>query len=72
MPFSPEQIEDLFSYHKPRADQVPHYEAVREAAKTFAGVLVAHTPASADQTVAVRKLRECVHIANAAIALDGR
>ena len=67
-----DQIEDLFSYHAPTLDQIPHYEAIRAAAKTFALVLVEHTPQSADQTVAIRKLRESVHIANASIALRGQ
>jgi hypothetical protein len=71
MPFTPEQIEELFTYHAPRPEQIPHYEAIRAAAKTFAQVLVTHTPTSADQTAAIRKLRESVMTANASIALAG-
>jgi hypothetical protein len=47
-------------------------EAIRSAARTFAEVLIANTPLSADQTAAVRKLRECVMTANASIALGGK
>jgi hypothetical protein len=35
-------------------------------------VIVAQTPESADQSVAVRKVREAVMAANAAIACGGR
>lgn len=66
-----EKIDELFTYHAPTPEQIPKYEAIRAAAKVFAHVLVANTPPSADQTAAIRKLRECVHVANAAIALNG-
>ena len=72
MPFTREQLIDLFTYHAPAPDQIEHYQAIRTAALEFASVICEHTPASADQTVAIRKLREAVHIANAAIALEGK
>lgn len=66
------QIEDIFTYHPPTEDQMPKYFAIREAAKTFAEVLVANTPSSPDQTAALRLLRQAVMTANGAIALDGK
>jgi len=66
-----DKIEDLFTYHPPEGGQPAQYEAIRTAAKAFAHVVVANTPASADQTAAIRKLRECVMTANASIALKG-
>jgi hypothetical protein len=66
-----EKIDDLFSYHAPTGDQPHQYEAIRHAAKEFAHVICANTPTSADQTAAIRKLRECVMTANASIALKG-
>jgi hypothetical protein len=48
------------------------YEAIRVAARTFAGVLLRHTPVSADQSAALRKVREAVMTANASIALNGK
>lgn len=69
MPFD---VEELFSYHAPTADQPVRYEAIRSAAKTFATALLANTVPCADQTAAVRKLRECVMTANASIALGGK
>ncbi len=65
-------IEDVFSYHAPEPDQIPKYEAIRAGAKSFALLLANHLPQSADRTAAIRKLRECVMTANAAIALNGR
>ena len=72
MPFTPEQLDEIFKYHAPSAVQQAHYEAIRSAARVFARVLVEHTPTCADQTAAVRTLREAVMTANAAIALDGK
>jgi len=63
-------IEDLFNYHAPTSEQDLKYKEIRSAAKEFARVLLQHTPQCADQTAALRKLRECVMTANAAIALE--
>lgn len=68
--FSNEVIDDLFSYHAPKADQPERYESIRAAAREFAKVVVANTPDSADQTTAIRKIREAVMTANASIALE--
>lgn len=70
--FTEDVLADIFCYHKPTPEQLPKYEAVRSAAREFGKVLVANTPASADQSTAIRKLRECVMTANASIALEGR
>lgn len=71
MPISTEALDHLFTYHPPTEEQRGRYERLRAAAKTFAAVLIAETPVSADQSAALRKLRECVHTANASIALEG-
>lgn len=70
--YSVEDIENIFTYHKPTEDQLPKYKAVREAAMQFALILTQYTPVCADQSAAMRKLRECVHVANASIALNGK
>lgn len=67
-----EQIDNWFSYHKPTDTQQAAYIAIRDAAKVFAAVLVDNSPACADQTVAIHKLREVVMTANASIACDGK
>ncbi len=70
-PLTTATIQDVFTYHAPAANQIPHYEAVRAAALEFGRVILEHTPACADQSAAIRHLREAVMTANAAIALDG-
>jgi hypothetical protein len=66
-----ERIAELFKYHAPREDQLPKYDAIRTAAKHFAEILLKNTTYGADQSDALRKLRECVMVANASVALDG-
>lgn len=63
-------IQNWFTYHPPTPNQVERYAALRDGAKTFAELVLALTPASADQTVAIRKIREAVMVANAAIACE--
>lgn len=65
-------LDDLFSYHPPTPEQLEHYRAVREGAKSFAQVILDHTPPSADQSAAIRLLRQVVMTANASIALEGK
>jgi hypothetical protein len=67
--FNDSAIDNIFTYHPPTGDQPQQYEAIREAARTFAKVLVKNTPEGADQAAAVRHLREAVFTANAGIAL---
>lgn len=69
---SEDYIHEVFTYHAPSELQRALYEQLREAARTFAATLTVCCPASADKTDAFRKLRECVMVANASIALKGR
>jgi hypothetical protein len=68
---SPEWFDEVFTYHAPGPTQIDAYAAIRESGKLFARTIVAHTPRCADQTAAVRKVREAVATANAAVALKG-
>ena len=69
---SPEEtIDYLFTFHDD-PDKTPHYVEIRESAKQFAKVLIRHCPPCADRTTAIRKVREAVMTANAAVALSGR
>ena len=72
MPMTQEQLDNWFQYHKPEAGQPETYERIRAAGKAFAKVIVEETPSSADQTAAVRKVREAVYTANAAVACKGQ
>jgi hypothetical protein len=65
-------FDDIFSYHAPDDRQLECYEAIRIAGREFAEAIIRNTPASADQSAAIRKAREAVMTANAAIALKGR
>jgi hypothetical protein len=67
-----ERIENWFTYHAPTPEQVEKYAVIRDCAKEFARVITDNTPPSADQTAALRKLRECVMTANMSIACDGK
>jgi hypothetical protein len=67
-----EKLNNTFSYHKPEGDQPQRYEQIREAGKFFAEVVILNTPPSADQAAAIRKIREAVMTANAAIACNGK
>lgn len=63
-------LDNWFQYHAPNREQQKQYETIRAAALHLARVIVANTPASADQTAAIRKLREAVMTANASIACE--
>lgn len=66
-------IEHWFSYHPPKGEvDVEKYQRIREAGKQFALVVAENTPNCADQSAALRKIREAVMTANAAIACDGK
>jgi hypothetical protein len=66
------ELEKAFSYHAPKAGNLPKFLAVREKAKELAYVLEENCPASHDRTQAIDKLREVVMWANASIATDDK
>jgi hypothetical protein len=70
MPITHDDIHNWFTYHPPTPEQGMRYVAIRDAARNFAFMILANTPASADQTVAIRKVREAVMVANASIACE--
>jgi hypothetical protein len=72
MAISQADLHNWFTYHPPTPEQAGHYGEIREAAMDFALVILTNTPPSPDQTAAIRKLREVVMTANAAIACEGR
>jgi hypothetical protein len=72
MPITDIDLDNWFTYHTPAPGQQEKYLAIREAGRAFAAVIVANTPASADQTAAVRKVREAVMTANQGLACGGR
>jgi len=63
-----EQIEKAFTYHAPKAGQVPRYEDIRATAKELAVTIDDYCPDSLEKSLALTKLDEAVMWANAAIA----
>ena len=71
MPFTDAQLDDMFTYHDD-PEKAPRYGAINEAAKAFARAIRDNTKPCADQSAAIRQVREARMTANAAVALDGR
>jgi len=69
---SEEQLKNWFTYHSPEGTQLTAYQAIRDAGYNLAKTIVDNSPPSADQTAAIRKVRESVMTANAAIACKGQ
>lgn len=63
-------INRFFTYHKPTEEDRAAYGNINDAAKNLALVILHNTPASADQSDAIRKVREASMTANAAIACN--
>jgi hypothetical protein len=72
MEYPKPNLDHIFKYHAPTPEQLPKYDALRSAAKAFAQSIVDNCPAGADQTAALRKVREAVMTANAGVALSGK
>lgn len=49
LPFTEEEIDDIFTYHAPHGNQQERYQSIREGARVFAKILVLNTQPSADQ-----------------------
>ena len=67
-----QKLENWFVYHAPTPEQIPLYGRLRTAARDFAQVIIECTPECADQTMALRKVRESVMMANVSIACGGK
>ena len=66
-----ERLDLAFTYHVPSDRQSRLYAGVRVAGQALALAILNAAPKCADRTDAIRKVREAVMTANAAIALDG-
>jgi len=65
-----ENIDLIFTYHKPFGTQPERYNSIRTQAHTLASVIIQNCPPSEECTLAIRRLQEAVMWANAAIALN--
>jgi hypothetical protein len=68
----PDVIDNWFTYHAPSSDQLVTYEKLRSSARDFAKAINDLVPDCADKTAAIRKVREAVMTANAAVACGGK
>jgi hypothetical protein len=66
-----EKLPEIFTYHPPVGNLSERCGALRQAALVFAQAIIDNTPPCADQTAAIRHVRDAVMTANAAIALNG-
>lgn len=69
----PGDLEEMFTYHPPTTDhELEAYGILREQGKEMAKAILTWCPNSGDRTVAIRKVREAIMIANSSIANRGR
>jgi hypothetical protein len=62
------RIENDFTYHAPKGDQIERYQKLRDKAKELALLIVDLTPYSREQSLALTELEKATMFANAAIA----
>lgn len=72
MTITNDHLAEWFTYHAPTPETVGAYQRLRDAARVFAAEILECTPTCADQSAAIRKVREAVMTANAAVACGGK
>jgi hypothetical protein len=65
-----EILHEIFSYHPPTPNTLPKFDAINQAAKNFAEVILQNCSGD-DCRVALNCIRNARMFANASIALDG-
>jgi hypothetical protein len=66
----PSQIDELFTYHRPFADQPARYEQLRYAARNLAYLINTNCPESREKSLAITSLQQAIMWANASIAIN--
>jgi len=61
-------IENNFTYHKPKSDQVGRYNLLRELGKDFASQIKESCPDTRERSLAITKVEEAVMWGISAIA----
>lgn len=64
-------VGNVVSYHSPTQDQFDRISLVRSSCRSMIEVILKNSTACADQSAAIRHVREAMMTANAAIVLDG-
>lgn len=67
---TPDEIENMFTYHPPKGSQRERYETIRYHGKMLADVIDGHAPDSLEKDTAITRLREAIMWANASIACN--
>ena len=62
------EIAKRFTYQPPKPERQADFKAIRQDAWQLAETVLAHTPASREQSLAITAIEEAVMWANAAIA----
>ncbi len=68
MPREPYDLDNIFTYHAPKAGQQEKYVAIREKAKEMAKMIIELCPESRERSVALTNLETSNFWANASIA----
>jgi hypothetical protein len=64
-----DEIDNIFTYHKPNSNQTTRYEKLREDAKELAYAINSMCPECREKSLALTNLQQTVMWANASIAL---
>ena len=62
------EMDNRFSYHTPKNDQIDRYQKIRDKAKEFAELVMLYSPKSREQSLALTNIEQASMWANAAIA----
>lgn len=65
-----DQINNMFTYHAPKPDQIPKYDAIGETAKAFAHLIDSSQPDSREKSAALTLLQNATMMAKAGIACN--
>lgn len=65
-----EEIDNIFTYHKPWGLQPMRYEKLREAARGIAKLIQESCPDSREKSLAFTNLQQAIMWANASIAIN--
>lgn len=70
MSYSEEQLENIFTYHKPTPAQVGKYAVLRAKGKELAYLINTSCPDSKEKRMAIMSLQQTIMWANASIAIN--
>lgn len=65
-----QQLDNIFTYHKPFGSQPRRYEQLRTEAKELAKLIHSYCPESREKSLAITNLQQSIMWANASIAIN--